>query len=78
MNGIVVFPPATGTVVRGNVVVGNPPVQVSVGISGSAGVDIWDQSARGQTVFDRNVCVTSINAPCPSLSTVALPRRPPR
>jgi len=77
-NGIVVFPPATGTMVRGNVAVGNPPIQLSVSNPESTGVDIWDQSARGQTTFDRNVCVTAINAPCPNLSTVAVPRKPSR
>jgi hypothetical protein len=75
-NGIVVFPPSTNTLVRGNVAVGNPPVQQSVGITGSAGVDIWDQSAPGTTTFDRNVCITAINARCPAFSTSAVPRKP--
>jgi hypothetical protein len=70
------FAPATNTVVRGNVVVGNPPVQQSVGIPASIGVDIWDQSPSGATTFDRNICVTAINAPCPDLSTTPIPRKP--
>ena len=75
-NGIVIFAPATNTRVRGNVAVGNPPVQVSVGVSGSAGIDIWDQSAPGATTFDKNVCMTGINAPCPGVSGNAVPRKP--
>jgi parallel beta-helix repeat protein len=76
-NGIIIFPPATATVIRGNIVMGNPPIQVSVALPGTTGVDIWDQSARGQTVFDRNLCGSSINAPCPNLSSL-LPRKPPQ
>jgi len=75
-NGIIVFPPATNTRVRGNVVVGNPSIQLAVGVPGTAGVDIWDQSGPGATTFDRNVCVTTINAPCPSLSVTTVPRKP--
>jgi hypothetical protein len=72
----VIAAPATNTKVRGNVFVGNPPVQVSVGVQGSAGVDIWDLSAPGATVYDRNVCMTAINAPCSGVSAPAVPRKP--
>jgi len=67
---------ATNTKIRGNVVVGNPGIQVSVGVQGTAGVDIWDQSAAGATTYDRNVCVTAINAPCSGVSAPAVPRKP--
>jgi parallel beta-helix repeat protein len=76
-NGIVVFAAATNSRIRGNVVVGNPPVQLSVGVPNSVGVDIWNQSAPGaNNVFDRNVCVTAVNAPCPTVSSNAMPRKP--
>jgi hypothetical protein len=55
---------------------GNPPVQVTVGVAGSTGVDIWDQSVGGSTQFDRNVCATGVNAPCSGLPTDATPRKP--
>jgi hypothetical protein len=55
---------------------GNPPVQVSVGVQGSTGVDIWDQTAPGATRYDRNVCATGINAPCDGLAAPATPRKP--
>ena len=76
-NGIVVFPAATNNRIRGNVVVGNPPIQQSTSVPGGAGVDIWDQSAPGNNnVFAGNMCVTGINAPCPAVSTNAIPRKP--
>lgn len=75
-NGIVLFPASTSNVVRENVVVGNPPIQVSVSLPGSTGVDILNLSDRGMTTFDRNLCVSAVSAPCPDLSPVPVPRRP--
>jgi parallel beta-helix repeat protein len=75
-NGIIVFPAATNTRIRGNVVIGNPAIQVSTGVSGSAGVDIWILSAPGATTFDKNLCLTSINAPCPDQAAGTVPRKP--
>jgi hypothetical protein len=76
INGIIVGVPAIDTVIRGNVVMGNPPVQVSVGVAGSSGADIWDQSAGRTTKYDRNVCATGVNAPCAAVPTDATPRKP--
>jgi parallel beta-helix repeat protein len=77
-NGIVVFPAATNSVVRQNVVVGNPPIQVANSVPASAGgVDIWDQSPpSNNNVFIGNMCVTGINASCPNVSQRAIPRKP--
>jgi len=75
-NGIILFPASTNTVVRGNVVVGNPPIQVSVSLPTSTGFDILNLSAPGTTTFDRNLCLTAVNAPCPDLSTSPVPRKP--
>jgi len=58
------------------ILVGNPPIQQSTGVPGTAGVDIWDQSAPGATSFDKNICVTAINAPCPNLAPSQVPRKP--
>jgi hypothetical protein len=72
-----VFPAATNNKIRGNVVVGNPPIQQSNSVPAGSGVDIWDQSPPGNNnLFDRNVCLTAINAPCPALSSNAVPRKP--
>ena len=31
---------------------------------------------RGATTFDKNVCMTGVNAPCPGVSGNAVPRKP--
>jgi hypothetical protein len=72
-----VFPAATNSRIRGNVVVGNPPIQQSNSLPAATGVDIWDQSAPGNNnSFSGNMCLTAVNAPCPALSTTAVPRKP--
>ncbi len=70
------FPAATNTRVRGNVIVGNPPIQQTTGSPTDVGVDIWDQSPPGATTFDKNLCITAINAPCTGLSPGQVPRKP--
>lgn len=75
-NGIVVFAGAGGNQIRQNVVVGNPPIQVSNSVPAGGGVDIWDQSTPGTNSFLGNMCVTAVNAECPSVATQATPRKP--
>ena len=52
------------TVVRENTVVGNPAIQVGNNHPAVRAVDILNLAPEGQTTFDRNTCVTSVNAPC--------------
>ncbi|HUE85109.1 MAG TPA: hypothetical protein VMO26_03455 [Vicinamibacterales bacterium] len=59
--------------VRQNVVLGNPGIQVANTKPDVRAVDILNLSADGQTTFERNTCITSVNAPCP-----AIPRTPPQ
>jgi parallel beta-helix repeat protein len=75
-NGIVVFPGAGGNQIRQNLIVGNPPIQVSNSVPNGGGVDIWDQSTPGTNFILGNMCVTAINAPCPNMNTQAVPRKP--
>src|SRR5205823_10347287 len=77
-NGIVVFSGAGGNAIRQNVAVGNPPIQQSNSVpTSSGGVDIWDQSLPGSNnSIAGNMCVTGINAACPNVSTLAVPRKP--
>jgi nitrous oxidase accessory protein NosD len=76
-NGIVIFPPAVNNRIRGNVAVGNPPIQQSAGLpAAAAGVDIWDQAGPGANSVDRNVCITAIGASCPAFPVTAIPRKP--
>lgn len=68
-NGILLEAGTSGNVVRRNVVVGNPPIQVSDSFPQSTGVDIRNFSALGANTFKHNVCLTALNAPCPSLES---------
>jgi hypothetical protein len=76
----VVFPPATNNRIRQNVAVGNPPIQQSNSVTtipAGGGVDIWDQSpASNNNSILGNMCLTAINAPCPTVATQAVPRKP--
>jgi hypothetical protein len=75
-NGIVVFLNAVGNAIRQNLAVGNPPIQQSNSVPTGGGVDIWDQSPPGTNSFSGNMCLTAVNAPCPAVSTGAIPRKP--
>jgi len=76
-NGIVVFPNANNNAIRQNVAVGNPPIQQSNSVPTGGGVDIWDQSpASNNNSFAGNMCLTAINAPCPTFASQAIPRKP--
>jgi parallel beta-helix repeat protein len=70
--GILIAAGATGTVVRQNVVVGNPAIQTGNTTPNAAAADIRNLAPAGQTTFERNVCVTAVNAPCPAVA------RPPQ
>ena len=66
MNGIFLTAGVQGNAIRGNIIVGNPPVQVAVDHTANSGFDIKNLADAGANTFEGNVCVTSINAPCPS------------
>jgi hypothetical protein len=72
-NGIVIAAGARDNLVRDNTVVGNPAIQSANTLPAATAVDILNLSPAGATTFERNVCVTSMNAPCPA---VAAPRPP--
>jgi parallel beta-helix repeat protein len=66
-NGIVILSTgAQGNLIRRNLVVGNPPVQVSVDHPKTQGVDIRNL-APGVNTLEDNVCVTGVNAVCPGV-----------
>jgi hypothetical protein len=72
-NGVYIGPGTKGgNVIRRNVIVGNPPVQISSEFGASVGVDIQDQSnpALGANIFEDNRCLTYAGAgpsPCPNV-----------
>ena len=57
-----------GNFFRGNLVIGNPPVQVSLDNTSSGGLDIKNQADPGANTFEGNVCGSAINAPCSSVA----------
>jgi len=73
VNGVLVFATTSGNVIRHNIIVGNPPAQVSVDFPGAAaaGADIHDRSATaGANTYEDNFCLTYIGpgtAPCPNV-----------
>jgi hypothetical protein len=68
----------TGNLIRKNVIVGNPPIEVSAANPGinPVGADIRDFSAAGSNTFEDNLCITYTGAttdppPCPNLTRFA-------
>jgi hypothetical protein len=57
-----------GNFFRGNLVIGNPPVQVSLDNTSSGGLDIKNQADPGANAFEGNVCGSAINAPCSAVA----------
>jgi hypothetical protein len=63
-----------GNVIVGNLVVGNPPVQVSVNNPATAGVDIRNLATPGSNVLQGNVCLTLVNVTCATAGNPLAPR----
>jgi parallel beta-helix repeat protein len=61
-----------GNVIRSNIVMGNPPAQVSMEFGASIGADIQDMSTLGTNTFENNRCLSyagaAVPAPCPRIS----------
>jgi len=66
-NGIVLNVDSQGNVIRRNLFIGNPPVQVSVDSPSTIGWDIKNEAAPGANTFRGNICLTAVNAPCPAV-----------
>lgn len=75
-NGIVLVAGAGGNIFRRNLVAGNPAVQISVDHASIPGVDIRNLSGTNTNVFQSNICLTSINAPCPIVGPPSLTAGP--
>jgi hypothetical protein len=46
-------------------VIGNPAIQIGSTRLQAQAVDILNLAPAGQTTFERNTCVTTVNAECP-------------
>jgi parallel beta-helix repeat protein len=75
-NGILLVAGVQGETVRGNVALGNPPLQVAVDHTSGAGADIVNRATAGANNFQSNVCITSVNAPCPAVTAPSLTASP--
>ena len=56
-----------GNTIRGNIITGNPPVQVAADHAATTGYDIKNMATAGGNTFDGNLCLTGLNAPCPGV-----------
>lgn len=65
-NGIYIAAAAGENLVRENIAIGNPAIQTSVTTPAAQAADILNLAPEGRITFERNVCVTSVNAPCPT------------
>lgn len=66
-NGIYIAAAAgTDNVVRDNVAVGNPAIQSAATRPTAQAVDILNLAPAERVRFERNTCITSVNAPCSS------------
>ncbi len=67
-NGIYLSAQSRRTVVSQNTVLGNTPIQVGNTHPQAAAFDILNLAPAGEVTFDRNLCATAVNAPCPAVS----------
>ena len=65
-NGLFLTATVQGNVIRRNLIIGNPPVQMGLDHTANKGFDIKNLSPPGQNSFTGNVCLTALNAPCPA------------
>jgi parallel beta-helix repeat protein len=72
VNGIYIHSSSAGNVFHRNVILGNPPVQVSNDFGNAIGADIQDFAPAGANTFDDNRCLTyagqTTPAPCSGIS----------
>ena len=72
-NGLFMTAGVQGNLIRRNVIVGNPPVQVDLDHPSTKGVDIKNLAQAGTNTFKGNTCLTSVNAPCPAVKREVTP-----
>src|SRR5262245_10639031 len=75
-NGLFLTATVQGNVIRRNVIIGNPPVQMGLDHTANTGFDIKNLAQPGQNSFTGNVCLTAMNAPCPAPFELSLTASP--
>jgi hypothetical protein len=58
---------AEGNIIRLNLIVGNPPIQIDVDHPSASGLDIKNLAPSGANTFQGNKCLTALNGPCPAI-----------
>jgi hypothetical protein len=77
VNGIILFPGSAGNLLRNNFIMGNPGVEASIDhASATSGFDVLNLATPGANTFQANVCLTSVNAPCPAFTPPSLTASP--
>ena len=75
-NGLFLTATVQGNIIRRNVIIGNPPVQMGLDHTANRGFDIKNLAPPGQNSFTGNVCLTAMNAPCPAPFEASLTASP--
>jgi parallel beta-helix repeat protein len=68
-NGIILNAGTQRNVFRRNLAVGNPPTQIALDYASTNFADVRNLSGSDTNRFQGNICLTSVNAPCPALGT---------
>jgi hypothetical protein len=72
INGVYLGPLVSGNLIRRNIIVGNPQVQVANDYGKAIGADIRDLSPAGANSFEDNRCLTYAGSlespPCPNIA----------
>jgi parallel beta-helix repeat protein len=74
-NGLYMTKAVQGNIIRRNLIVGNPPVQMDLDHTSAKGVDILNLAPDGKNTFRGNKCLTSVSAPCPAIKSEASPEK---
>ena len=75
-NGIILVAGALRNTFRRNLVVGNPPTQLALDYPSANFADVRNLSGSDTNVFQANICLTSVNAPCPAIGPPSLTAKP--
>ena len=67
-NGIILVAGTLRNTFRRNLAVGNPPTQIALDYATTNFADIRNLSGSDTNRFQGNICLTSVNAPCPALA----------
>ena len=68
--GILVTAGTRATTLRDNLVLGNPPIQTANSRPDVRALDIVNLAPPGETILQRNVCLSAVGASCSGVNAV--------